>query len=155
MAAASLPDTSVFENIIMKLKAQSKQVMEEAAVKRFVCEDGNSVTSLCATVEQCLRSGLRNRIFGLFGRVSTFALLHKIAPFHQPAATVLQLTVQSEKRRSIERRISDSSDPASPKSQYLWIRIALTEKLLAQIVNYVVHNAAARISVSVFCQLAQ
>lgn len=70
--------------------------MEEAAVKRYIYEDGGSVASLCVVVEACLVHGLKRRGFGLFGAPSTFALLHKISTSCPHAASIVKMVIQIE-----------------------------------------------------------
>lgn len=97
--------------------------------------------------------GLRRRALGLFKTSSTTALLHKIAK-HSPEAANISKKVQ-ELENLEPRRSSSSSDsltkPAlkknlslqtTPLPKYLWIRIALFEKQLAKIIDYLVSNAS-------------
>lgn len=98
-------------------------------------------------------AGLRRRALGLFKTSSTTALLHKIAK-HSPEAGLVSKKVQ-ELENLEPRRSSSSSDsltkPAlkknlsfqmNPLPKYLWIRIALFEKHLAKIIDYLVSNAS-------------
>lgn len=80
------------------LHFQVKQLMEEAVMKRFIHEEGGTVTALCVAVESCLAHGLKRRVFGLFGTTSTFGLLHKISSLCPPAASVVKMVIQIEQK---------------------------------------------------------
>ncbi|XP_017774865.1 PREDICTED: small G protein signaling modulator 1-like isoform X1 [Nicrophorus vespilloides] len=139
--------------LVAAVKKEVKQVMEESVTRKFVHEESGSVTSLCGAVEACLSQGLRRRALGLFKTSSTTALLHKIAKHSEEAANISR-KVQDIESSDPNRKSSSSSDsltlkknlsvqsagpPAAPK--YLWIRLALFEKQLAKIIDYLVTNA--------------
>lgn len=97
--------------------------------------------------------GLRRRALGLFKTSSTTALLHKIAK-HSKEAALISKRVQEIENADPNRRSSSSSEsmtkptlkknaslPANPLPKYLWIRLALFEKQLAKIIDYLVSNA--------------
>ncbi|XP_045467342.1 small G protein signaling modulator 1-like [Harmonia axyridis] len=144
------------EKLIAQVKKEVKQVMEESVTRKFVHEESGSVTSLCAAVEACLSQGLKRRALGLFKTSSTTALLHKIAKNCQHAA-IISKKVQDIENLDPNRRSSSSSDsltkplfqksqtvtspptPALPK--YLWIRLALFDKQLTRIIDFLVSNA--------------
>ncbi|KAF2897510.1 hypothetical protein ILUMI_08666 [Ignelater luminosus] len=129
--------------------------MEESVTKKFVHEESGSVTSLCGAVEACLSQGLRRRALGLFKTSSTTALLHKIAK-HSPEAALISKRVIELENIDPNRRSSSSSDsttkPVLMKNaslqnvnllpKYLWIRLALFEKQLSRIIDYLVSNAS-------------
>ncbi|XP_055844301.1 small G protein signaling modulator 2-like isoform X2 [Episyrphus balteatus] len=149
------------ERLICSVKREVKQLMEEAVTKKFINEDSNAVTALCSAVEACLSQGLRRRALGLFKTSSTTALLHKIAK-NCPEADVISKKVQ-ETENIDKRSASTSTDsihkapllkkgssssvsapnpPANvPVVRYLWIRLALFEKKLAKIIEYLAANA--------------
>ncbi|RZC32861.1 small G protein signaling modulator 1, partial [Asbolus verrucosus] len=139
--------------LIAAVKKEVKQVMEESVTRKFVHEESGSVTSLCAAVEACLSQGLRRRALGLFKTSSTTALLHKIAK-HSKEAALVSKKVQEIENSDPNRRSSSSSEsmskptlkknaslPTNPLPKYLWIRLALFEKQLAKIIDYLVSNA--------------
>ncbi|CAH1107596.1 unnamed protein product [Psylliodes chrysocephalus] len=141
------------ERLITTVKKEVKQVMEESVTRKFVHEESGSVTSLCGAVEACLSQGLRRRALGLFKTSSTTALLHKIAK-HSPEAAIISKKVEELENLDPNRRSSSSSDsvtkptlkksasvPANPLPKYLWIRLALFEKQLAKIIDFLVSNA--------------
>ncbi|KAK4297111.1 hypothetical protein Pmani_030446 [Petrolisthes manimaculis] len=109
-------------------------------------------------VEACLSHGLKRRTLGLFKTSSTTALIHKVGKCYQPAAAVSKIVVDIESTDGM-RRSSGSGDSASrlskpplvkknsgsqvgssPPPRYLWIRVALIQKLLAKIIDYLVQN---------------
>ncbi|XP_075156542.1 trabuco [Haematobia irritans] len=142
--------------------------MEEAVTKKYVHEESTTVTQLCAAVEACLSQGLRRRALGLFKTSSTTALLHKIAKTC-PDAEHISKMVQDIEAQDPSKRSSSSSEsfnrpPMLKKSssssvtsamsascstntlasmKYLWIRLALYEKRLVKIIEYLVDNASS------------
>nr|CAI5823980.1 unnamed protein product [Callosobruchus analis] len=156
-------DKDYKERLIAVVKKEVKQVMEESVTRKFVHEESGSVTSLCGAVEACLSQGLKRRALGLFKTSSTTALLHKIAKHSQEAAQISQRLHDLEKSdpTATNRRSSSSSDSLTkphlrkhaslssviaavnqPLPKYLWIRLALFEKQLAKIIEYLVRNAS-------------
>ncbi|CAH1990743.1 unnamed protein product [Acanthoscelides obtectus] len=144
------------EKLIAAVKKEVKQVMEESVTRKFVHEESGSVTSLCGAVEACLSQGLRRRALGLFKTSSTTALLHKIAKHSPEAARISKRVQELENVDNGNRRSSSSSDSLTkpqlkkhaslssviaPLPKYLWIRLALFEKQLAKIIDYLVSNA--------------
>lgn len=140
--------------------------MEEAVTRKFVHEESSSITSLCGAVEACLSQGLRRRALGLFKSSSTTALLHKAAKSFVPAAIISRKVTEIENsdpnRRSSSSGDSTNRPPNSgkpplqkknsaggvmtstgaPSPRYLWIRLALFEKQLAIIIDYLVQNSS-------------
>ncbi|XP_063219089.1 small G protein signaling modulator 2-like [Bacillus rossius redtenbacheri] len=144
------------EKLIKRVKKEVKKIMEEAVTRKFVHEESSSVTSLCGAVEACLSQGLRRRALGLFKTSSTTALLHKVAKYFEPAA-VISKKVEEIENTDTKRPSSSSGDSivrlpakcpskistcASPTPRYLWIRLALFEKQLAKIIDYLVKNSS-------------
>ncbi|XP_035708467.1 small G protein signaling modulator 2 isoform X1 [Folsomia candida] len=143
------------EKLIRNVKKEVKSIMEEAVTKKFVHEDSGCITSLCSSVEACVSHGLKRRALGLFKSSSTAALLHKVAKSCQPAATIVQLVAEVE-NCDPNKRSSSGSESASKlgvkpplqkknsvaSMKYLWIRLALIEKQLAKIVDYIVMNSS-------------
>lgn len=99
---------------------------------------------------------MKRRALGLFKTSSTTALLHKIAK-NCPHAAIISKKVQDIENLDPNRRSSSSSDsltkplfqksqtitspptPALPK--YLWIRLALFDKQLTRIIDFLVSNS--------------
>uniref|UniRef100_A0A1A9UGI2 Rab-GAP TBC domain-containing protein n=1 Tax=Glossina austeni TaxID=7395 RepID=A0A1A9UGI2_GLOAU len=142
--------------------------MEEAVTRRYVHEESSAVTQLCAAVEACLSQGLKRRVLGLFKTSSTTALLHKIAKYCPEAEYISKIVRELENNDSSKRSSSSSesfnrppllkknsstsisstmSSSCSSSSlmsmKYLWIRLALYEKRLVMIVEYLVANASS------------
>ncbi|CDW59213.1 small G protein signaling modulator 2 [Trichuris trichiura] len=114
--------------------------MEEAVCMKVIGESSGNITALCLAVENCLLHGLRKRVFGFFGRATTFTLLHKVAISFPPAASVLRLTVEVE-RTPLEANNKEEFDRLRTRRKLLWIRLALVEKVLDLIVDYIAKNA--------------
>lgn len=146
--------------LIGNMKKEVKQIMEEAVTRKFVHEESSSITSLCGAVEACLSHGLKRRTLGLFKTSSTTALIHKVSKSFAPAATVSKI-VQEIENSDAGRRSSGSGDSTSrlgkpplvkknsgsmsgcvSPPRYLWIRVALFEKVLAKIIDYLVQNSS-------------
>ncbi|ESO11592.1 hypothetical protein HELRODRAFT_71468, partial [Helobdella robusta] len=135
---------------------QVKQIMEESVTRKFVHEESSSIISLCAAVECCLQHGLKKRALGLFKNSTTMALLQKVAKSFEPAARLVKILNELEKMhdRLFTTTASSSSSASSlssnhlshlsrkTNSKYLWLRVALYEKQLAKIVDYLVRNSS-------------
>ncbi|XP_013097214.2 small G protein signaling modulator 2 [Stomoxys calcitrans] len=168
MVQTNNPETDFKERLISAVKKEVKQLMEEAVTKKYVHEESTTVTQLCAAVEACLSQGLRRRALGLFKTSSTTALLHKIAKTC-PDAEHISKMVQDIEAQDPSKRSSSSSEsfnrpPMLKKGssnsvtgamsascstntlasmKYLWIRLALYEKRLVKIIEYLVDNAGS------------
>ncbi|XP_026676345.1 small G protein signaling modulator 2 [Diaphorina citri] len=150
--------------LIRNVKKEVKQIMEEAVTRKFVHQDSGTITSFCGAVEACLSQGLRRRALGLFKTSSTTALLHKIGKYFEPAGLVSR-QVQELEGAEGNRRLSSSGEQSkycekppllkktssgssaqtlqvTPLPKYLWIRLALFERVLASIIDYLVQNAS-------------
>ncbi|KAM7349306.1 trabuco isoform 1-T2 [Cochliomyia hominivorax] len=168
MVQTNNPETDFKERLISAVKKEVKQLMEEAVTKKYVHEESTTVTQLCAAVEACLSQGLRRRALGLFKTSSTTALLHKIAKLCSDAEHISKM-VQDIEANDPNKRSSSSSDsfnrpPMMKKGssssvtsvmstscsslslasmKYLWIRLALYEKRLVKIIEFLVENASS------------
>ncbi|KAF0291052.1 Small G protein signaling modulator 1 [Amphibalanus amphitrite] len=142
--------------LIGAVKKEVKQLMEEAVTRKFTHEDSACITALCASVDACLSHGLRRRALGLFKTNSTTALLHKIGRSCEAAALISTRLQELETAEPGRRSSSsgDSSSRISPRpppllkrtssqigTRYLWLRQALFEKQLANIINFLVQNS--------------
>ncbi|XP_076364426.1 small G protein signaling modulator 1-like isoform X4 [Tachypleus tridentatus] len=147
------------EKLLRMVKKEVKQIMEEAVTRKFVHEESSSITSLCevfvftAAVDACLSHGLKRRALGLFKTNSTTALLQKLAKDFEGAALIARIVEEIE---AADPNNSDSTNKVkhppqnSKKSitttqynpRYLWIRLALFNKLLAKIVDHLVKNSS-------------
>ncbi|XP_069188001.1 small G protein signaling modulator 2 isoform X2 [Procambarus clarkii] len=146
------------EKLIRNMKKEVKQIMEEAVTRKFVHEESSTITSLCGAVEACLSHGLKRRTLGLFKTSSTTALIHKLAKSFQPAANVSKIVQEIEssdggssgsgdsssrlgKPPLVKKNSGSSTTCSTSPPRYLWIRVALFEKVLAKIIDYLVQNS--------------
>uniref|UniRef100_A0A8C2J9B3 Small G protein signaling modulator 1b n=1 Tax=Cyprinus carpio TaxID=7962 RepID=A0A8C2J9B3_CYPCA len=133
------------------LDFQVKQIMEEAVTRKFVHEDSSHIFSFC--VEACVLHGLKRRAAGFLRSNKLAALFMKVGKMF-PAADELCRKVQ-ELEQTIENKqnqgqVSQESVRKQPRPlnpsllaiKHLWIRTALTEKLLDKIVLYLVENSS-------------
>lgn len=133
------------QKLLRAVKKEVKQIMEEAVTRKFVHEESSSITSLSGVVEACLLHGLRKRALGLFKLSTTTALLQKISKNCESAAQILKIFNNVESgndpnRKSVDSNKNQTKTPYS--ARYLWIRLAIVEKQLAKILDYLVqHNS--------------
>lgn len=134
------------EKLLKAVKKEVKQIMEEAVTRKFVHEESSIVTSLCGAVEACLQHGLRKRALGLFKNSTTTGLLQKVSKTYEPAAGLVKILSEMEKNMENARKSQDSSVSNQALRKYnakhLWIRVALFEKQLAKIIDYLVQNSS-------------
>lgn len=138
------------QKLLRAVKKEVKQISEEAVTRKFVHEESSSITSLCGAVEACLLHGLKKRALGLFKHGTTTALLQKLSKHYEPAGQVLKIVNEIEANNDPTRsgiQKSLDSGKAQPKKtlpsyspKYLWLRIAIFEKQLAKILDYLVQN---------------
>ncbi|XP_065582368.1 small G protein signaling modulator 2-like isoform X2 [Artemia franciscana] len=138
--------------------------MEEAVTRKYIHTNSSSITSFSAAVEACLSHELRRRTLGLFRSSCTTALLLKAAKFNADAKHVADILGDLEsadggKRSSssgdsttklsfgakpaLQKRNSASllSNSTTVHQRYVWIKIALFERKLTDIVDYLVQNS--------------
>lgn len=146
MASPYGTDAETREKLLIAVKKEVKQLMEEAVTRKFVHEESCIVTSLCSAVEACLQHGLRKRALGLFKNSTTTALLQKVSKSFEPAAIVAKVLDELEKNVENARKCQDSAISGAVLrrygAKYLWIRFALFEKQLSHIVDYLAQNSA-------------
>ncbi|XP_059169262.1 small G protein signaling modulator 1-like [Physella acuta] len=141
------------QRLLRAVKKEVKQIMEEAVTRKFVHEESSSITSLCAAVEACLLHCLKKRALGLFKYGSTMALLQKVSKTFEPAAEVSRLasdletpssTELSGSRKSLDNNKNQTKKTATSVTtpKYLWLRLAIFEKKLAKILDYLVQNSS-------------
>ncbi|KAH9503178.1 Small G protein signaling modulator 1 [Bulinus truncatus] len=108
-------------------------------------------TQQTTAVEACLLHCLRKRALGLFKYGSTMALLQKVSKTFEPAAEVSRLvsdletpssTELSGSRKSLDNNKNQTKKTSTSVStpKYLWLRVAIFEKKLAKILDYLVQN---------------
>ncbi|XP_066919052.1 small G protein signaling modulator 2-like isoform X1 [Clytia hemisphaerica] len=145
--------------LLDNVKKECKKLMEEAVTRKFIHVDSSSVTSLCSAVEACLLHRLKKRIGGLLPASDCSAdLLHKITRLSPDAQSINILTnylhhVQDTKNtfpslnektgielKSPEKKRLNGYTTTGFSKKYLWIRIALLEKVLTNIVKTLIAN---------------
>ncbi|KAK2161894.1 hypothetical protein LSH36_108g07045 [Paralvinella palmiformis] len=145
MDSTVTPGKQARDRLLTNVKKEVKQIMEEAVTRKFVHEESSSIMALCSTVESCLQYGLKKRALGLFKNSTTSALLHKVSKNFEPAAIVVKMLTEVENnhensKKSLDTNKNQSSQKTICKSKYLWIRLALVEKHLARIIDFLVQN---------------
>ncbi|XP_032242258.2 small G protein signaling modulator 2 isoform X2 [Nematostella vectensis] len=153
-------DVETRQKLLETLKREVKQIMEEAVMKKFIHADSSTITSLCAAVQAGLTHGLKKRAGGLLPAYDTQTILEKLAKMSEAAAELVKELSGNESSQKLNNgtsggpgespksKLSFSLGPSSNSStkkingysvtghcgKYLWIRIALLEKLLTRIV---------------------
>uniref|UniRef100_A0AAY5EQ95 Small G protein signaling modulator 1b n=1 Tax=Electrophorus electricus TaxID=8005 RepID=A0AAY5EQ95_ELEEL len=130
-----------------------KQIMEEAVTRKFVHEDSSHIISFCAVVEACVLHGLKRRAAGFLRSNKLAALFMKVGKIFAPAEELcikvqeLEQIVENKQNQSQMSQESIRKQPWVPNLtpqaiKHLWIRTALTEKVLDKIVLYLVENSS-------------
>uniref|UniRef100_A0AAR2KM69 Small G protein signaling modulator 1b n=1 Tax=Pygocentrus nattereri TaxID=42514 RepID=A0AAR2KM69_PYGNA len=138
-----------------KISIPVKQIMEEAVTRKFVHEDSSHIISFCAVVEACVLHGLKRRAAGFLRSNKLAALFTKVGKIFTPAEDLckkvqeLEQIIENNSRQSQSQMSQDSirkqprAANLSPQAiKHLWIRTALTEKVLDKIVLYLVENSS-------------
>ncbi|XP_072018949.1 small G protein signaling modulator 2-like [Amphiura filiformis] len=139
------------EKLLRSVKKEVKQIMEEAVTRKFVHEDSGSIISLCVAVDSCLVHGLKRRAVGIFkGNNTTASLLKQVSKNYTPAAQVSQKVHEIETRMESRKKMMtmNGDSPNRPGNSIrvalqlrnLWIRVALFEKELSKIIEYITQN---------------
>ncbi|XP_036451284.1 small G protein signaling modulator 1 [Colossoma macropomum] len=143
------------QRLLRSVKKEVKQIMEEAVTRKFVHEDSSHIISFCAVVEACVLHGLKRRAAGFLRSNKLAALFTKVGKIFTPAEDLckkvqeLEQIIENNSRQSQSQMSQDSirKQPRvanlSPQAiKHLWIRTALTEKVLDKIVLYLVENSS-------------
>ncbi|XP_029372658.1 small G protein signaling modulator 2 isoform X2 [Echeneis naucrates] len=148
------------EKLLWTVKREVKQIMEEAVTKKFVHEDSSHIIALCTAIESCLSHLLKRRAAGFLRSDKIAALFTKVGKVYDLAGEVCrkvqeQLQQQAEITRrtqslgheSLRRQGSSTTSrapqPLSPQAiKHIWVRTALFEKVLDQIVQHIVDNCS-------------
>ncbi|XP_071479414.1 small G protein signaling modulator 1-like [Diadema antillarum] len=149
---SNMSDEESRDKLLKMVKKEVKQIMEEAVTRKFVHEESGSIISLCAAVEACLSQGLKRRAVGLFkGNNTTYSLLKQLSKTYSHAQEVLQKVQEIEARLEANKKHTNGESPGTTSQQniraalqqrHLWIRVALFEKRLAKICDYVSQNGS-------------
>lgn len=159
-------DEDLRKKLLENVKKEVKQLMEEAVTKKFIHADSSSITSLCGAVEAGIAHGLKKRAAGLLPAQDTQSVLLKLAKLSEPAAELvkklsgdeeaskddkfslpespilkMKLNFTASLNSSVNRKIN-GYNISGHCGKFLWIRIALLEKLLSKIVEDLHTNAS-------------
>ncbi|XP_066290925.1 small G protein signaling modulator 2-like isoform X2 [Branchiostoma lanceolatum] len=152
-----MSDAEYREKLIRTVKKEVKQIMEEAVTRKFVHEDSGHIIALCAAVEACLLHGLKKRTISFLSGNTAAALINKVGKDFQPAADLAkkcqEIELENEKKRlanlgisnignEILKRQNSFTGGAQAQNKYLWSRMALYNKVLARIVEYLTENSS-------------
>uniref|UniRef100_A0A672MJT0 Small G protein signaling modulator 1-like n=1 Tax=Sinocyclocheilus grahami TaxID=75366 RepID=A0A672MJT0_SINGR len=135
--------------LVSFLDFQVKQIMEEAVTRKFVHEDSSHIFSFCA----CVLHGLKRRAAGFLRSNKLAALFMKMGKMFPPAEELcrkvqeLEQIIENKQNQGQTSQESVRKQPRPPNLsplavKHLWIRAALTEKLLDKIVLYLVENSS-------------
>ncbi|RXN20573.1 small G signaling modulator 1-like protein [Labeo rohita] len=125
--------------------------MEEAVTRKFVHEDSSHIFSFCGVVEACVLHGLKRRAAGFLRSNKLAALFMKVGKMFPPAEELCRkYDFNFHNARQNQGQMSQESVRKQPRPpnlsplaiKHLWIRTALTEKLLDKIVLYLVENSS-------------
>ncbi|GAA6107680.1 small G protein signaling modulator 1 isoform X1 [Tachysurus ichikawai] len=127
--------------------------MEEAVTRKFVHEDSSHIISFCAVVEACVLHGLKRRAAGFLRSNKLAALFLKVGKIFTPAEDLCKKVqeleqfienkqIQSQTSQEGIRKQSRIPNLSPQAIKHLWIRTALTEKVLDKIVLYLVENSS-------------
>uniref|UniRef100_A0AAY4BIF7 Small G protein signaling modulator 1 n=1 Tax=Denticeps clupeoides TaxID=299321 RepID=A0AAY4BIF7_9TELE len=141
------------QRLLRNVKKEVKQIMEEAVTRKFVHEDSSHIISFCGVIEACVLHGLKRRAAGFLRSNKLAALFVKVGKTFPPAETlcskVQELEQEIESKQNQARLNQDSSQKPTkianltPQAiRHMWVRTALTEKVLDKIVLYLVENSS-------------
>ncbi|KAG7322574.1 hypothetical protein KOW79_013920 [Hemibagrus wyckioides] len=143
------------QRLLRSVKKEVKQIMEEAVTRKFVHEESSHIISFCAVVEACVLHGLKRRAAGFLRSNKLAALFLKVGKIFTPAEDLCKKVQELEQliennSRQIQSQTSQDGirkqsriPNLSPQAiKHLWIRTALTEKVLDKIVLYLVENSS-------------
>lgn len=148
------------EKLLNDLKKEVKQIVEEAVTRKFIHADSTSITSLCAVVDAIIQDGAKRRAGGILPPYDSETMLLKLAEVSQATETLVRKLMGLDvddcievTKPSIPEGEVKKSDMKIKKlnlehckltygkcTKFLWIRVALVEKLLAQIVASLVEH---------------
>ncbi|XP_056117388.1 small G protein signaling modulator 1 [Rhinichthys klamathensis goyatoka] len=141
------------QRLLRNVKKEVKQIMEEAVTRKFVHEDSSHIFSFCGVVEACVLHGLKRRAAGFLRSNKLAALFMKVGKMFPPAEELcrkvqeLEQIIENKQNQSQMSQESVRKHPRPPNLsplaiKHLWIRTALTEKMLDKIVHYMVENSS-------------
>ncbi|XP_057176704.1 small G protein signaling modulator 1 isoform X2 [Triplophysa rosa] len=141
------------QRLLRNVKKEVKQIMEEAVTRKFVHEDSSHIFSFCGVVEACLLHGLKRRAAGFLRSNKLASLFMKVGKMFPPAEELCRKVQELEqiienKQNQVQMSQESVRKQSRPPNlsplaiKHLWIRTALTEKVLDKIVLYLVENSS-------------
>ncbi|XP_016296084.1 small G protein signaling modulator 1-like [Sinocyclocheilus anshuiensis] len=148
-----MAESETRQRLLRNVKKEVKQIMEEAVTRKFVHEDSSHIFSFCGVVEACVVHGLKRRAAGFLRSNKLTALFMKMGKMFPPAEELCRKVQELEQiieNKQNQGQMSQESVRKQPRPlnlsplaiKHLWIRTALTEKLLDKIVLYLVENSS-------------
>ncbi|XP_050976952.1 small G protein signaling modulator 1 isoform X1 [Labeo rohita] len=150
---SAMAESETRQRLLRNVKKEVKQIMEEAVTRKFVHEDSSHIFSFCGVVEACVLHGLKRRAAGFLRSNKLAALFMKVGKMFPPAEELcrkvqeLEQIIENKQNQGQMSQESVRKQPRPPNLsplaiKHLWIRTALTEKLLDKIVLYLVENSS-------------
>ncbi|XP_056593084.1 small G protein signaling modulator 1 isoform X2 [Triplophysa dalaica] len=141
------------QRLLRNVKKEVKQIMEEAVTRKFVHEDSSHIFSFCGVVEACVLHGLKRRAAGFLRSNKLASLFMKVGKMFPPAEELcrkvheLEQIIENKQNQGQMSQESVRKQSGSPNLsplaiKHLWIRTALTEKVLDKIFLYLVENSS-------------
>ncbi|KAF4108617.1 hypothetical protein G5714_011376 [Onychostoma macrolepis] len=148
-----MAESETRQRLLRNVKKEVKQIMEESVTRKFVHEDSSHIFSFCGVVEACVLHGLKRRAAGFLRSNKLTALFMKVGKMFPAAEELcrkvqeLEQIIENKQNQSQTSQESVRKQPRPPNLsplaiKHLWIRTALTEKLLDKIVLYLVENSS-------------
>ncbi|XP_055063338.2 small G protein signaling modulator 1 isoform X3 [Misgurnus anguillicaudatus] len=148
-----MSESETRQRLLRSVKKEVKQIMEEAVTRKFVHEDSSHIFSFCGVVEACVLHRLRRRAAGFLRSNKIAALFMKVGKMFPPAEELCRKVQELEQIIENKQNHGQMSQDSVRKQsgltnlsplaiKYLWIRTALTEKVLDKIVLYLVENSS-------------
>ncbi|XP_059395080.1 small G protein signaling modulator 1 isoform X2 [Carassius carassius] len=148
-----MAESETRQRLLRNVKKEVKQIMEEAVTRKFVHEDSSRIFSFCGVVEACVLHGLKRRAAGFLRSNKLAALFMKMGKMFPPAEELCRKVQELEQiieNKQNQGQMSQESVRKHSRSlnlsplaiKHLWIRTALTEKLLDKILLYLVENSS-------------
>uniref|UniRef100_A0A8C2E972 Small G protein signaling modulator 1b n=1 Tax=Cyprinus carpio TaxID=7962 RepID=A0A8C2E972_CYPCA len=148
-----MAESETRQRLLRNVKKEVKQIMEEAVTRKFVHEDSSRIFSFCGVVEACVLHGLKRRAAGFLRSNKLAALFMKMGKMFPPAEELCRKVQELEQiieNKQSQGQMSQESVRKQPRApnlsplaiKHLWLRTALTEKLLDKIILYLVENSS-------------
>uniref|UniRef100_A0A9J7ZR70 Small G protein signaling modulator 1b n=1 Tax=Cyprinus carpio carpio TaxID=630221 RepID=A0A9J7ZR70_CYPCA len=148
-----MAESETRQRLLRNVKKEVKQIMEEAVTRKFVHEDSSRIFSFCGVVEACVLHGLKRRAAGFLRSNKLAALFMKMGKMFPPAEELcrkvqeLEQIIENKQNQGQMSQESVRKQPRAPNLsplaiKHLWLRTALTEKLLDKIILYLVENSS-------------